>query len=174
MTRIINLFGGPGTGKSTTAAGLFNVMKVAGLEVELVTEYAKDVVWEETTALLDNQLHVFAEQHRRIARLNGKVDFVITDSPLLLSLLYYAGTSVPFRQLVLEEFKGMPRVNVFLRRVKEYHRAGRLQNEQEAIKLDGELRTLLGVHDRIHFEADADHTAHLMVFDYLREVGFVA
>ncbi len=39
------MFGGPGTGKSTSAAGLFFKMKLAQMEVELVTEYAKDLVW---------------------------------------------------------------------------------------------------------------------------------
>jgi dephospho-CoA kinase len=33
--RVINLAAGPGAGKSTTAAGLFNIMKLKGLKVEL-------------------------------------------------------------------------------------------------------------------------------------------
>ena len=48
--KVINLFGGPGCGKSTTAADLFARMKLRGLSVELVTEYAKDVVWDEKAA----------------------------------------------------------------------------------------------------------------------------
>lgn len=45
--KVINLFGGPGIGKSTLAAGLFEHMKIAGFNVELVNEYAKDMVWEQ-------------------------------------------------------------------------------------------------------------------------------
>ena len=47
-TVVINLFGGPGCGKSTIAAELFAILKKQGYEVELVTEYAKDKVWEES------------------------------------------------------------------------------------------------------------------------------
>ena len=46
MTKVINLFGGPGAGKSTTAAGLFYEMKVRDIKCELVTEYAKDMTYE--------------------------------------------------------------------------------------------------------------------------------
>ena len=67
--KVINLFGGPGVGKSTTASGLFYEMKKARLEVELVTEYAKDAVWEGRTSLLDDQIYIFAKQQRRISRL---------------------------------------------------------------------------------------------------------
>lgn len=41
----INLFAGPGTGKSTTAAGVFFEMKRSGMSVEYVTEYAKSLVF---------------------------------------------------------------------------------------------------------------------------------
>lgn len=44
MTSVINLIGGPGSGKSTTAAGLFFRMKSMGVRCELVTEYAKELV----------------------------------------------------------------------------------------------------------------------------------
>ena len=67
--QIVNLFGGPGSGKSTTAAGLFYEVKKLKLNVELVTEYAKDAVWEKRHNLLDDQIYIFAKQQRRISRL---------------------------------------------------------------------------------------------------------
>lgn len=45
-TTVINLIGSPGTGKSTIAAELFARMKWLGFDVELVSEYAKELVWE--------------------------------------------------------------------------------------------------------------------------------
>jgi adenylate kinase family enzyme len=66
MMKVINLFGGPGSGKSTLAAGLFERMKIQGLSVELVTEYAKDMVWERRGNILDDQLYILAKQHRRL------------------------------------------------------------------------------------------------------------
>ena len=44
--KVINLFAGPGAGKSTTAAGLFHLMKIAGMNVELVTEFSRSWVVE--------------------------------------------------------------------------------------------------------------------------------
>lgn len=135
-TLIISLFGGPGSGKSTTAAAVFANLKILGYNVELVREYAKDVVWEGRHHLFGNQLYVFSKQVKRIRDLNGKVDIIITDSPLLLSLAY--NTNEPF------EFKGYVRAvndqfnnyNVFIERVKPYAELGRMQTELEAMRLD--------------------------------------
>lgn len=88
-TKIINFIGGPGVGKSTTALGVAYNLKKRRLNVEYVGEYAKDVTWEGTHALLENQTHIFAEQFRRQFRLLGKVDYVVTDSPLILSCVYH-------------------------------------------------------------------------------------
>lgn len=40
-TLLVNLFGGPGTGKSTTRAGLFNTLKLTGVNSEEVPEHAE-------------------------------------------------------------------------------------------------------------------------------------
>ena len=46
-----------------------------------MTEFAKDLTWENRQNTLENQLYVFAEQHHRVNRLKKQVDVVITDSP---------------------------------------------------------------------------------------------
>jgi len=89
-TTIINLIGPPGTGKSTIASELFAKMKWNGFDVELVSEYAKELVWEERSETIKNEVYLFAKQHHRIFRLLGKVEYIITDRPLMLSLLYNA------------------------------------------------------------------------------------
>ena len=94
-TKIINLFGNPGSGKSTIAAYLFSELKRRNIEVELVTEVAKDYVWQEDSKSLSNQVLIFAEQLKRIDRLIGKVKYIITDSPLLLQIGYYKERKLP-------------------------------------------------------------------------------
>ena len=42
MTKYINIFGGPGVGKSTTAALLFAEMKKSGLKAKLITIKLED------------------------------------------------------------------------------------------------------------------------------------
>ena len=89
MLKVINLFAGPGAGKSTTAAGLFHKMKLAGYKVELATEFAKELVWDDSLSVLNDQLYLVAEQHKRINRLkNHEIDYVVTDSPILMNLAY--------------------------------------------------------------------------------------
>lgn len=41
----INIFGGPGVGKSTISSGLFYQMKTRGYKVEFISEYAKDLTY---------------------------------------------------------------------------------------------------------------------------------
>lgn len=143
MTQIINLYGGPGTGKSTTAAHTFALLKHAGVNCELVTEYAKDKVWEESLGILGNQIYVFGKQYQRIFRLLNKVDYVITDSPLLLSIHYAKAHGPLFKGLVFEVYDSMSNIDIFLERQKKYQAVGRLQTEEEAKAIDREIRGIL-------------------------------
>ena len=142
-TLVLNLFGGPGTGKSTTAAGVFHRLKLAGVNCEMALEYAKDRVWEGSGHVLDNQLYVFGKQYHRIWRLLGKVDVVISDSPLLNSILYYQDENPHFPEMVAFEHSRLNNFNVFLQRVKPYNPVGRLQNEEQAQELDLKIQEIL-------------------------------
>jgi len=142
--KVINLFGGPGAGKSTTAAGLFHLMKLDHMKVELVTEYAKEVTWERRHNLLSDQLYIFAEQHRRLVRLRGEVDYVVTDAPLLLSAVYREESyPLVFEHLVLEFWNAFDNCNFALQRVKPYSKLGRRQTEEEAREVDARVEQVL-------------------------------
>lgn len=143
MTQIINLYGGPGTGKSTTAAHTFALLKHQGINCELVTEYAKDKVWEDSLEVLGNQIYVFGKQYHRIYRLLDKVDYIITDSPLLLSIHYAKAHGPLFKGLVYEVYNSMKNIDIFLERQKKYQAIGRLQTEEEAKVIDKEIRNIL-------------------------------
>lgn len=142
--KVINLFGGPGTGKSTTAAGLFNRMKIMGLNVELTTEYAKDMVWEGRDNVLSDQLYILAKQHRKLHRLQGKVDWVIMDSPIVLGLMYRPeGYYEHFEPLVMEMWDSYDNISFLLERSFEYQPIGRLGDEANAKRLDSDIKTFL-------------------------------
>ena len=134
-TLIVNFYGGPGSGKSTTAARTFSELKDLGLNVELATEYAKDLTWQQSFHVLSNQIYIFAKQQHRIWRLDGKVDVILTDAPLINSLVY-GETSDTFKELVVEEYHKRPTIDVYLKRTKPYNPEGRSQNFDEAIIID--------------------------------------
>lgn len=138
---VVNLFGAPGAGKSTGAAYVFSKLKMAGINAELVTEFAKDKVWEESKAVFQNQAYIFGKQYFRISRLQNKVDVVITDSPIILSS-FYANDNVlgkEFDVLTIKVFNSYHNMNVFVNRVKPYNSAGRFQTEKESDSVSQEM-----------------------------------
>lgn len=148
MTLIVNLFGQPGAGKSTTRAGTFHHLKINNVNCEEVTEYAKDLTWEKRHVTLGCQSYIFGKQHRNMERLIGQVDVLITDSPLLLSKYYglkYPNPSLhpSFFDFVTAQFKQMGGLNYFIERVKPYNPKGRNQTEDESDVVGVELRKLL-------------------------------
>lgn len=143
-TRVINFYGGPCSGKSTAAAGLFYKMKLLGYNVELTDEFAKECVWEGNVPMLKDQLWVLAHQHRKILRLAGKVDYIITDSPVLLSPIYrevYDGPlySDLIDKLALECYNMYDNINFMLSRPRDFVAEGRAQNEVESVRIDLEI-----------------------------------
>ena len=150
-TIVVNIMGGPSAGKSTAAAGVFYDLKRKFVNVELVTEYAKDKVWQETTNILSNQIYVFGKQHNRIFHLKNKVDVIVTDSPFIMGLVYadYDIVSPSFEQLVVDEFirEDVINLNYVIKRVRRYVPEGRLQDEAGAKKKDEEILDLLKTHD---------------------------
>jgi len=148
MTRVVNFFGGPGCGKSTLAAGLYYRFKRKGFSVELVTEYAKDLLYSDhLESMMEHQEVLFAEQNYRIQRLINKVDWIITDSPILLSAVYpvingelYDLPKWPalpeFQALVRKQFSFYDNYDIWLERGDEYNSEGRLQDASQAAQCD--------------------------------------
>ena len=141
-TTVINFYGGPCSGKSTAAAGLFYKMKLLGYSVELTDEFAKECVWENNVPMLKDQLWILAHQHRKILRLAEKVDYIITDSPVLLSPIYRTKYGDPLYSdvidtLALECYNMYNNVNFMLSRPRENFQVdGRAQDEVQSVQID--------------------------------------
>jgi hypothetical protein len=130
---VCNLFGGPGCGKSTLAAGIFYDLKMHGINAELVVEFAKQLTWQKRLNTLTNQPYVFAKQLDKLFHLKDQVDIVVTDSPVLLSAVY-AGVDwgENFMYTVFDIFNRFDNINFLINRVKPYSTIGRNQTEDEA------------------------------------------
>lgn len=88
MTTLVNLYGAPCSGKTTTAFKLCYDLKILGKSVALVQEFATELIW--TKELWGwGQSQICSEMIRRVEKpLKGGVDFVICESPLYLNILY--------------------------------------------------------------------------------------
>lgn len=140
-TVIINLVGGPCSGKSTTAAGLFHQMKLKTTQkVEIVTEVIKDHVYDENTGVMNDQILITAQQNHCLYRLQGKVDFIISDASLLNGVIYndfYQVRNKISSQLALDLYNEYDDNLVFLLpRKQEYDAYGRTQTLEEAKQID--------------------------------------
>ena len=144
-TLLINFYGGPGCGKSTICAGLFYQLKILGYNCEMALEFAKDKVWEESNEVFKNQSYIFGKQSFRMTRCADKVDVIITDSPLPLSILYNNDKRLTenFNKSVMDVFNSYDNVNYLLIRTKPYNPSGRIQTEEESNALGEPIKKLL-------------------------------
>ena len=154
-TLVVNLFAGPGTGKSTNMALTFGKLKTQGIPAEQISEYAKDLVWEERHTALSFQPYLAAKQIYRVHRVLGKVPVVITDSPILLGLVYDDSLQgSKFEEFLLETFNSWNTFNIHLIRNNEAHPyvpIGRTQKDaDEAREEDDKIEDLLGRHQIPH------------------------
>lgn len=143
-TKVVCMFGAPCAGKTVAAMELTAMLKKKGISAEYVSEVAKDIIHDETTVLYQHQDWISAEQNRRQRRLVGKYEYIVTDSPIMLSIFYLPPNYYPsFPQLVLEKHHSYDNINFYLNRVAAYDRTGRYQDEEGARELDLRLRGYL-------------------------------
>lgn len=147
---VINLLGGPGVGKSTTAAYLYYRFKKAGFRTELVGEAAREIIYNSdprVTApqLIDNQLLISGMQYERLLRLKRhRVEVAISDSPLVQGALYVSDEQTNEVLSTLERLSNnFDNTYVFIQReLGIYDRESRTQTEAQALVLDAKARAL--------------------------------
>ena len=149
-TLVVNLLGAPSAGKSTMASYIFSQLKWMNYDVELVGEFAKELVWEQRHETFKDELYIFAKQNHRLFRLDGKVDAIITDRPIILSAFYnnkYGDGTNVFRDIVLATHEKYNNMNILLTRDKPYNPNGRNQTEEESNAFFSEIHCMLNNYD---------------------------
>lgn len=158
VTLIVNLFGGPGTGKSTISADIFSRLKKLGVQVELVQEYMKELIWEQRNSTFDDQLYISAKQHRRISRLVGKVDVIVTDSPLPLGAFYCTLAQIKYAeqlsQLIYSIHSQYNNYNILLERQFTHIQLGRIHTHEESVVIDDKIREWLNSTNTPYIQLD--------------------
>lgn len=135
--KVINLFAGPCTGKSTTAFELIYRMKKLGLKVELIPDLPRDEVFSQSWERLnDHLLQLTKLQHQLNMLKTANIDYVIMESPILMRLAYAKDESTIIKDLIVGLHKEQDSLNVNILRNKnfKYDETGRDQNESEALE----------------------------------------
>lgn len=165
-TILINLYGGPCSGKSTICAGLFYELKKRGYDCEMALEFAKEKVWDESYKILEDQIYIFGKQYHKIKRLYGKVNIIISDSPLLLNIWYDKSENKIFKELVLDRLQEFSHRDFFISRGEDYNENGRIHTLQEAKQIDEGLKKLLE-ESKIDYTIFPQETAIMDIIKYL-------
>jgi hypothetical protein len=156
--RRVNLYGGPGTGKSTTASNLFSEFKrmcvdsSVDIQFELIQEFVKEWAWENRSPQGFDQVFIFANQQRKEEiPLRGGVNHIFTDSPLFLGAAYARkyhsktfNSLISLAELHEEEYPGL---HIFLDRGdRPYVSKGRYEDEDKARRMDDYILSLLDLY----------------------------
>lgn len=142
---VVNLYGGPCSGKSTLMAGLFYALKSCGKNVEMSAEFVKDSVYDGNPYPFQDQIYVFANMLKHLRQYDGKVDYVITDAPLLMNSIYGEKELPAFHKLVMEEYNQYNNINYLLERSKnvDFVSSGRVNTEKESNDIHNKVKKLL-------------------------------
>lgn len=143
---MVNLFGAPGSGKSTTAAGVFHELKKRKRNCEYLQEFAKQKTWEGNHFSLGVQPYITAKQ-LYLQDMLRPLDIVITDGSILNGLIYLCKyVNEHFEAWLLSAHRQFDNLNVFIRRDVDFHgyeTAGRSQSNERAAELEKEIKAML-------------------------------
>ena len=175
-TKIINLLGGPGCGKSTFSGLIYAELKLKGKTVEYVQEFAKNLVWLKEFETLNNQHYVSQCQYKLLKSINdtNEIDYIVTDGSLLHGLYYNRYNTENLsnvektEKLILKYYSEFKNINIFLKRGKfEYEQAGRIQNLEEAREIDYALKKILDELKIEYIEMDSDKSKLPEILEYI-------
>lgn len=145
----INLWGAPGSGKSSTAARLFSDLKIAGYSIEIVNEYIKKWAYQKKVPKSFDQVYIFGQQiHAEDLIQQSGVGALITDSPLMLQIFYSQIYQLSYWEPLMEIAKQYEQqhssINIFLDNSGiPYQQHGRYENEVESLERKQQMENFL-------------------------------
>jgi nicotinamide riboside kinase len=144
MSLRVNFFGGPCVGKSTLAAQLFAYLKAEGFDAELVQEFVKTWAYQQRQLKSFDHVFTFASQlHTEDLFLQSGVNIIVTDSPMLLQVMYQYMTNLPGQvemRHIAQAFEDQhPSINFLVDRQVEYKPQGRYQTAEAAAALHANI-----------------------------------
>lgn len=173
-TIVVNLIGGPGTGKSIITSDIFSKLKRNFVSADISPEYIKKKIREGSIKAVQSQIYIFGKQQYQLFTMKDEVDVIITDSPLILSSVYDVTNCSLLKALVLDEFGKYDNMIYYINRDKSvpYEQEGRYQDSEGAKKVDESVLGFLSDND-IDFKVVngiGEDTLETIVGDVMRKL----
>lgn len=174
-TKIVNFIGGPSLGKSLIAALTFAELKSRHYKAEYVQEYAKMLVYKKDFETLNNQYFVSTEQYKMFKAVDGQVDFICADSPLLIGLFYNRDhpTNVcnvkKTEEMIIQKMNEFDNIYIYLERNHDFpfETQGRIHNEEQSRMIDIKMKSLLEEFNLKYLSIISDKASVSKIVDYI-------
>lgn len=160
--KVINIYAEPSAGKTTAMLSLTSTLKKMGFSADIGSEYYKELVYQNTpegqednleeitkrthdmVERLGGQHSIYANQRARLKRLNGNVDFAVTDCPLPLIAYYSKNDPDPFLGKSIQfSHNQFDNIDILIKRNHEYEKTARVHSEEASMKIASELPNFL-------------------------------
>jgi hypothetical protein len=174
--RRINLLSGPCGGKSLTATNVRSALGLKGYNIELVDEYIKDWTYVSRKPMHCDSYYLQACQiQKEDIRLRSGVDYIITDSPIMLQYFYATYHIDPLRDAMLkaaQEFESIyPSIYIFIEREdKFYTKTGRYEELLEAKKIDNLIKETM-TKNKVFFKSFSCLEQNKIIEDIISKIG---
>jgi hypothetical protein len=149
---LINIFGGPGSGKSTMATGLYSELKWffennPNIQPEIVLEAAKYKGWVHDKNKSPDWGEIYQLQYEALERVR-KADIIVTDWPPELAAFY--SDDPVFSHDIMKTHDYDESIDFFIERTGPYKDKGRFPpfTEEDAKNADNQLICFLEKHGR--------------------------
>lgn len=170
-TLVINLIGGPCSGKSTISAELFSRLKKMGIKCELVPEYIKERIYEENKTMALNQIAIFGMEHYSISNKIGKVDCIVHDGSFINNEIYNIEYNENFNNLIISEYHKFNNLDFFIKRGNiEFESYGRIHNLKQSKELDKIIKDTYEKYNLPYIEVEARDAVDKIIPIVLRKL----
>lgn len=155
---VVNFLGGPGCGKTVAAAELFCQLKKAGLDTNFVKEFAQECIIEGNADALKDQVYVFGNTYHKLRCAAETSTVAVTDSPVLLQIIYQSELPDSFSRLVLDMHRTFNNFNVLLDVRNQgwtHTMTGRIHSISESLSLDKQIKDMLDTYEEPYITQSA-------------------
>jgi len=173
-TIVVNIIGGPGTGKSILTSEIFAELKRRFISAEISPEYIKKKIREGSLKAVQSQIYIFGKQQYQLFTMKDEVDVIVTDSPFILSSVYDVTNCNELRALVMKEFNKYENMTYYIERDTNipYEQEGRYQDINGAKKVDTTVKDFL-FKNNIEYKTVCgigEHTKDFIINDIVKKL----